>query len=132
MNKNFKTYILFWLSQAVSQMGSQMTSFALILWAYEQSNSAMTVSLMSFFNYIPYILVSIVAGAFVDSHKKKNVMLAADSFAAVCSVAVLLLSTFHFLQMYHIYIVNFVIGLMNAFQNPASAVAVGKWCQKRS
>ena len=130
MNKNFKTYILFWLSQAVSQMGSQMTSFALILWAYEQSNSAMTVSLMSFFNYIPYILVSIVAGAFVDSHKKKNVMLAADSFAAVCSVAVLLLSTFHFLQMYHIYIVNFVIGLMNAFQNPASAVAVGKMVPK--
>ena len=130
MNKNFRKYIIFWLSQALSQMGSQMTGFALILWAYEQSHAAMTVSLMSFFNYVPYILVSIVAGAFVDNHRKKPVMLASDAFAAVCSVAVLLLSSFHILQMYHIYIVNFVIGLMNAFQGPASSVAVGKMVPK--
>lgn len=126
MDKNFKKYIVFWLSQSVSQLGSQMTGFALILWAYTQSKSAMTVSLMSFFNYVPYILVSIVAGSFVDRHRKKTVMLVSDSIAAVCSLAVLLLSVSGALRMYQIYAVNFVIGLMNAFQQPASAVAMGK------
>ena len=126
MDKNFKKYIVFWLSQSVSQLGSQMTGFALILWAYTQNKSAMTVSLMSFFNYVPYILVSIVAGSFVDRHRKKTVMLVSDSIAAVCSLAVLLLSVSGALRMYQIYAVNFVIGLMNAFQQPASAVAMGK------
>ena len=126
MKQNFNKYIIFWHSQSVSQLGSAMTSFALILWAYTQNGSAMTVSLMSFFNYVPYIIVSLFAGTFVDNHSKKAVMLISDSIAAVCSVAVLVLSIGNGLQIYHIYIVNFVIGFMNAFQGPASAVAVGK------
>lgn len=126
MNHNFKKYIIFWLSQAVSQLGSQLTGFALILWAYSQSHSAMTVSLMTFFNYVPYILVSLAAGAFVDSHSKKRIMLVSDTIAAICSVVVLFLSMSGGLRIYHIYMVNFVIGLTSAFQGPASAVAVGK------
>ncbi len=130
MENNFKKYIAFWLSQAVSQLGSQMTGFALILWSYSHSGSAMTVSLMTFFNYLPYIAVSIAAGAFVDSHRKKSIMLVSDSLAAFCSASVLFLSLFGGLRIYHIYAVNFIIGLMNAFQGPASAVAVGKMLPK--
>lgn len=126
MNNNFKRYIIFWLSQAVSQLGSSMTSFALILWAYTQKGSAMTVSLMSFFNYVPYIIVSLFAGTFVDTHSKKMIMLVADSVAAVCSVIIFVLNIGNGLQIWVIYLVNFIIGFMNAFQGPASSVAIGK------
>lgn len=126
MNNNFKRYIIFWLSQALSQLGSSMTGFALILWAYAQNSSAMTVSLMSFFNYMPYIIVSLFAGTFVDSHSKKKIMLVSDSIAAICSVAIFVLSAGSMLQIWNIYLVNFIIGFMNAFQGPASSVAIGK------
>lgn len=126
MNQNFKTYIIFWLSQSLSQLGSAMTSFALILWVYTQNHSAFAVSLMSFCNYVPYIMVSLFAGAFVDRHSKKKIMLAADTIAAVCSVIVFALYLGGDLQIWHIYVVNCVIGFMNAFQSPASSVAIGK------
>lgn len=126
MNNNFKKYIIFWLSQAVSQLGSSMTSFALILWAYTMEGSAMMVSLMSFFNYVPFIIVSLFAGAFVDRHSKKKIMLISDTIAAVCSLFILMLTTGGGLRIWHIYVVNFIIGFMNSFQNPASAVAMGK------
>lgn len=126
MNNNFKRYLIFWLSQALSQLGSSTTGFALILWAYTQNGSAMTVSLMSFFNYVPYITVSLFAGAFVDNHSKKKIMLLSDSIAAICSVVILVLNIRNGLQIRHIYLVNFVIGFMNAFQGPASSVAIGK------
>lgn len=126
MNNNFKRYIVFWLSQALSQLGSSMTSFALILWAYTQKGTVMTVSLMTFFNYIPYIIVSLFAGTFVDNHSKKKIMLVSDSIAAICSIAMLFLSIRSELQIWNIYLVNFIIGFMNAFQGPASAVAIGK------
>lgn len=126
MNNQFKRYLIFWLSQMLSQFGSSMTSFALILWAYTQAGNAMTVSLMTFFSYVPYILVSLFAGTFVDNHSKKKIMLVSDSIAAGCSAFVLLLSAGNMLQIWNIYLVNFVIGFMNAFQEPASAVMIGK------
>ena len=126
MNNNYKRYIIFWLSQAISQFGSSMTSFSLVLWAYTQNGTAMTVSLMTFFNYVPYIMISLFAGTFVDTHSKKKIMLVADSIAAICSLSVLALNTVNELQIWHIYLVNFMIGLTNAFQGPASSVVLGK------
>ena len=124
-NKKINDYIVFWLSQSVSQLGSSMTSFALIIWAYKQTNSAMSVSLLTFFSYMPYILFSIFAGAFVDNHNKRSIMLWTDSIACICSIATLGLLYIGKLEIWHIYIVNAIIGLMNAFQNPASTVTIG-------
>lgn len=130
MNQGFKKYILFWISQSISQLGSSMTRYALILWAYEQLNSALAVSVMSFCDYVPYILVSMFAGVFVDRHSKKKIMLVSDSVAAVCSVIVMSLNMFGMLRIWHIYIVNCVIGFMDAFQSPASSVAIGRMVPK--
>ena len=126
MKNNLKKYIVFWLSQSVSQLGSAMTGYALILWVYTIKHSALTVSLMSFCNYVPYIVISLFAGTFVDRHSKKKIMLVSDGIAAICSALVLLLSFGGGLQIWHIYLVNAVIGFMNAFQGPASSVAMGR------
>ncbi|MBP1577156.1 MAG: MFS transporter [Oscillospiraceae bacterium] len=126
MKSSFKRYVIFWLSQSLSQLGSAMTGFGLILWAYSRSGSAMAVSLMSFFHYLPYIIVSLFAGGFVDRHSKKKIMLVSDTVAAFCSAFVLIMSFFGLLRVWQIYMVNFVIGFTNAFQGPASNVAAGK------
>ncbi len=123
---NYKRYIIFWLTQSVSQLGSAMTAFALILLTYEQKNSAMAVSVMTFCNYVPFIIVSLIAGTFIDRHSKKAIMLISDSIAALCTLAVLVLWTTGSIEIWNIYVVNIVIGFMNAFQQPASAVAVGR------
>ncbi|MDE7415032.1 MAG: MFS transporter [Lachnospiraceae bacterium] len=130
MEKNFKKYIVLWLSQSISGLGSSMTGFALVLWAYGQSQSAMSVSLMSFCNYVPYIFLSLFVGGFIDRHKKKTIMLAADSIAAVGSLSVLTLMLTGNLAIWHIYIVNVIVGATNAFQQPASAVATGRLVPK--
>lgn len=125
-NKNFNRYIILWLSQSISGLGSSMTGFALVLWAYQHSRTALSVSLMSFCNYVPYILLSMFVGNFVDRHKKKTIMLVSDSVAAIGSLTVLFLLVSGHLSIWNIYIVNAVIGITNAFQQPASAVATGR------
>lgn len=122
---SFRTYILFWFSQSVSQLGSAMTGYALVLWVFEQTQSALSVSLLSFCSYVPYVLVSIFAGGFVDRHSKKGIMLCADSIAFLCSLTVVVLMALGRLRVPVIYVVNAITGLMNAFQSPASAVAGG-------
>lgn len=128
--KNYKKYILLWLSQSISQLGSSMTGIALIIWNFGESGSAMSVSLMTFCSFVPYVIVSLFAGAIVDRHSKKAIMLVCDSIAALCTLSILLSAAFGTLSVQQIYIVNAVVGFMNAFQQPASVVSVGKLIPK--
>ena len=87
-DRQYRNFIIFWFSQSVSQLGSSMTSFALIIWSYGRTGSAMSVSLMTFCTWLPYIAASIVAGPVIDRYHKKTIMLLADLLAAVCSLTV--------------------------------------------
>ncbi|WP_418270108.1 hypothetical protein [Hominenteromicrobium sp.] len=62
-----------------SALGSAMTSFALVIWAYEQSGSALSTALLSICSYAPYVLLSIFAGALSDRWNKKATMLICDA-----------------------------------------------------
>lgn len=124
MKKNLYHFILLWASQTVSELGSAMTSFALILWAYEQKGTAMSTVSMAFFSYLPYVLISFAAGTLADRWKKKTIMLVCDTIAAMGSVTVLILLLGGRLAVWHLYLINLLIGCMNAFQQPASMVAV--------
>jgi MFS family permease len=52
-------------------------------------------------------------------------MLWSDSVAAICSLCIVLLLIEGKLQIWHIYLSNAVMGLMNSFQSPALSVAIG-------
>ncbi len=124
-NNNFRTFVLFWATQSVSQMGSAMSSYALTIWAYSMTHAAMSVSLLTFCYYVPYIVISLFFGPVIDRHGKKQVMLLSDSTAAVCTLFAFFLWRSGGLQLRHIYIINMVIGMMNAFQAPAESVTIG-------
>lgn len=52
-------------------------------------------------------------------------MLICDFIAALCSVFVIVLLIVNDLEVWHLFIINMVLGFMNAFQSPASKVAIG-------
>ena len=122
--KGLHTFLLLWSTQAFSSLGSSMTSFALIIWSYEQKGSALTTALLSICSYAPYVILSIFAGALSDRWNKKYTMLVCDSFAAACTVGVFLLLKTGNLEIWHLYILNALNGLMNTVQQPASDVSV--------
>lgn len=122
--KELKTFLILWSTQSLSHLGSAMTSFALTLWLYEKTGSALQTALLSICTYAPYVLMSIFAGAFSDRWNKKRVMLVCDTLAACCSVVVLVLLKADMLKPVHMYILNAVNGFMNTVQQPASDVAM--------
>lgn len=126
-----KSFLILWLTQGLSGLGSAMTSFALTLWLYEQTGSALKTSLLGICSYAPYILMSIFAGALSDRWNKKITMLVCDTLAACSTVAVLLLYINGWLRPFHLYILNAINGLMNTVQQPASEVATTLLIQKK-
>lgn len=122
--KELRTFLILWSTQSLSQLGSSMTGFALTLWLYQETGSALQTALLSICSYAPYVVMSIFAGAFADRWDKKKTMLACDTFAAFCSAAVLVLLETGQLMPVHMYLLNAVSGLMNTVQQPASDVAM--------
>lgn len=123
MKKSLKTYILLWSTQSLSALGSGLTGYALVLWLYTQSGSALKTALLSVCSYAPYVLMSIFAGALSDRWNKKATMLLCDLAAALSTVAVLVLIKTGSLEVWHLYLINALNGLMNTVQQPAAEVA---------
>lgn len=123
MNKNLKTYIMLWSTQSISALGSGMTSYALVLWLYINSGSAFKTALLSVCSYAPYVAMSIFAGALSDKWNKKKTMLICDLIAALSTATVLVLIKTENLQVWHLYLINALNGLMNTVQQPAGEVA---------
>lgn len=121
--KEMHKFLLLWFTQMISGLGSAMTSYALVIWSYTQSGSALRTALLMVCSYAPYVICSIFAGALSDRWDKKKTMLACDTLAAFCTLVVLFLLKSGNLRVWHLYIVNAVSGLMNTVQQPASEVA---------
>lgn len=122
--KELKTFLILWSTQSLSQLGSAMTGFALTLWLYEKTGSALQTALLAVCSYAPYVVMSIFAGALSDRWNKKRVMLVCDTLAACSTVAVLVLLKADLLRPVHMYLLNALNGLMNTVQQPAGDVAM--------
>lgn len=122
--RELKCFLILWFTQALSSLGSAMTNFALIIWCYQQEGSALSTALLSVCSYLPYVLMSPLAGALSDRWNKKLTMLASDSFAALCTVTVLVLQGTGRLAVWHLYVLNALNSLMETVQDPAASVAV--------
>lgn len=122
-HKELKPYLLLWGTQSFSALGSSMTSFALVLWLYQTSGSALQTALMSVCSYAPYVIMSIFSGALSDRWDKKRTMLICDLLAALSTVTILILYKTGTLVPWHMYVLNALSGLMNTVQKPASEVA---------
>lgn len=118
-----RDYLILWLTQTLSALGSGMTGYALVIWSYGQEGSALRTALLMVCSYAPYVLCSVFAGALSDRWDKKKTMLVCDALAAVSTVVVWALIRTGSLQIWHLYVVNAFSGLMNTVQQPASEVA---------
>ena len=118
-----RTFLLLWVTQAFSGLGSAMTSYALLIWSYTQEGSALRTALLGVSSYAPYVICSIFAGALSDRWDKRKTMLVCDLLAALTTVCTLVLLKLELLEVWHLYVINAVNGLMNTVQGPASEVA---------
>jgi MFS family permease len=86
-----RNFTILWLGQLVSTLGSYMTVFALMIWVWQQTESATTLALVTFFSQLPRIIITPMAGIIVDRFRRKHLMLLGDVVALFSTLAVGLL-----------------------------------------
>lgn len=114
-----KAFYLLWAGQSLSLLGSGLTRFAIMIWAYQQDGSVTSLVLLGFFSYITFIVASPFSGVLIDRLNRKWVMFFADLCAGLATAMLLMLSIQGNLQLWHLYLAGGLSGIFQAFQSPA-------------
>jgi MFS family permease len=123
-------FTLFWFGQLVSLLGTNMTRFALTIWAWEVTGQATALALVAVFSFGPAVLMSPIAGALVDRLPRKLMIILSDLAAGLVTLVVLALYTTGNLQIWHLYVAGAVAGAFESFQFPAFSAAISTMLPK--
>lgn len=80
-----RTFLLLWMGQVVSSLGTGLSSFALGMWMFQSSGRVTEFGVFTVATMLPGLLVVPLAGVLVDRCSRKRVMVVAD-LAAACAV----------------------------------------------
>lgn len=120
----WRTFLIVWLGQFVSLLGSALTGFALGVWIFQRTGSETQFALIFLFLVLPRVLLGPFAGALVDRWDRRIAMIVGDTGAAMSTLAVALLLFAGGLEVWHIYIATAVSAAFSTIQRPAYSAAV--------
>jgi MFS family permease len=121
---NLRPFITIWIGQFISILGSEITDFAITIWAWEITGKATPLSLILLFAKIPSIIAAIFAGVIVDRYNRKFLMFFGDTASCLSTVFLLVLSLTNNLEIWHLYITAAVNGLFGYFQDLAYSSSI--------
>lgn len=119
-----KGFLVVWIGQFISLLGSAMTGFAIPIYIFGETERVRELALLGLAFMLPLILFSPIAGTIVDRHDRKTMMILSDLVAGLTTIAVLILVRSGTLQIWHLYITNAINGAFQTLQWPAYSAAI--------
>jgi len=108
-----------WLGQAFSLIGSRVVQFALIWYLTQETGSATVLATATLVALVPEIILSPLAGVYVDRWDRQMVMIIADGAVALASWLLAFLFWLEVVEVWHIYVIMFVRAVGGSFHWPA-------------
>jgi MFS family permease len=119
-----RTFLIIWIGQLASLIGSEMTNFAITIWAWEVTGQATPLSLILFFTQTPKVIAALFAGVLVDRWHRQKLMLVGDLMAGFSTIAILLLFLSDRLEIWHLYCTGAINGLFGFLQASAYSASL--------
>jgi MFS family permease len=111
-----RDFLRLWSAETISQFGTQVTFLAMPLAAVVVLDATpFEVGLLTTFEFLPFLLVGLQAGVWVDRSRRRPVLVASDVGRAIALATVPLAYLFDALTMGHLYAVVFVNGVLTVF-----------------
>ncbi|GIV64202.1 MAG: MFS transporter [Bellilinea sp.] len=123
-SRNMRTFLVIWMGQVISIIGSGLTSFALGVWIFQQTGQATPFAITVLFGTLPRLLLTPVAGSLADRWNRRWLMILADTGNALVTLGVVFLVMTDSLQIWNIYLAALIGSLCAAFQEPAYTASV--------
>ncbi|MFL5913024.1 MAG: MFS transporter [Gaiellaceae bacterium] len=109
-------FLKLWTGQSISEVGSQVSQLA-IPWlaAVGLHASPIQFSLLGVLGFLPFILFALPAGVWVDRLRRRQILIVGDSARAVLLALIPILWVAGVLQIWHLLVLQFVVGIFTVF-----------------
>ncbi len=123
-HRNFQIYFA---GQGVSTLGKWVQQVALSWLAYQLTSSAFLLGLITFLTLAPQLLVGPLAGAWIDKHDKRRLLIIAQGLLATQSLALAVLAWVGWIDANVIIAMALLLGLLNAIEMPLRQALIGSF-----
>jgi MFS family permease len=103
----------------VSSSGDFMQNVAQSWLVWHVSRSPVAIGVIAFFDTLPRLLVGAVGGAIADRFDRRRVLMITQSLAMVQAIIYWLLVQFDLIQLWHIAVLAFFLGMVNTINQTA-------------
>lgn len=111
-----RDFLKLWAGETVSFFGSRISLLALPLTAILLLDaSAAEMGFLGALELSPFLLVTLFAGVWIDGHRRRPVLIAANFGRAVLLALIPLFSYLGMLTMMHLYVIGFLMGVLQVF-----------------
>ena len=114
-----RNYRLFFAGQGVSLIGTWMTQIATVWLVYNLTHSAFMLGIIGFTSQIPSFVLAPFGGVIVDRFDRHRILIWTQALAMIQSLVLAALALSGVIQIWHLIILSFVQGLINAVDAPA-------------
>ena len=119
-----RTFLIVWIGQLASMLGSEMTNFAITIWAWSVTGQATPLSFILFFTQTPKVIAALFAGVLVDRYDRQRIMQIGDFLAGCSTIVILFLFLSDRLEIWHLYFTGAVNGLFGFLQGLAYSASL--------
>jgi MFS family permease len=116
---SIRNYRLFFLGQVVSNTGTWMQRIAQDWLVLSLTGSSAAVGITTALQFLPMLLFGLYGGVLVDRLPKRPALLVTQSSMAVAGLALAFLTLTGHVQVWHVYLAAFAVGLATVVDNPA-------------
>lgn len=119
---NLRGYIILWIGQLVSLLGSSIVQFAIVWWITITTESEFMLAISFFLGFAPTVFLIPIAGVFVDRWSRKKIIATVDFFQALVTVFLIYLFMIgleSWVLMIWVLAIITLRAIFQAFHNPA-------------
>jgi len=123
-SRGLRSFIIIWIGQLVSLVGSQLTGFALGVWVYDQTRSVSWLAFTQIAFSVPQVVLSPLAGVLADRWDRRIAMIISDFGAGLAVLSAALLYNSGQLQPWMVLIINFWMATFISLMWPAYSASI--------
>jgi MFS family permease len=127
----YRNYRLFFGGQSISLIGTWMQRIAMPWLVYHITGSALLLGIVGFAGQIPTFLLAPVAGVLTDRWNRYHVLIVTQIIAMLQAFVLTLLYYSGTIQVWHIVVLNMILGCFNAFDVPSRQAFVVDLVEKK-
>ncbi len=115
-----RDFFLLWQGHFVSSVGTVIYGIAVSFFVLEETGSTALMGIVGASVYIPRAIVSPYAGAVIDRVRKKRVLVACDTLAAILLISAAIIAIRGELRPATLTVIGLALGTIQAFFRPAT------------